>query len=611
MLKKEIISVLKQTFYYLILVFTLPWILLITTIVRDGTYFQVFFPLLQYGLLFWAFFMGISLFSSEQGQHGMEYLLSLPYTRFQLIGIKILPRAVVVLALYLFCWLLYANGGGNAAALPHFSFTILYFSVFCIALSYSARSDNFLVLFVFTWFSLIAYLGILSGIFWTTLQAKGYIFYEFEIMPFFTEGLDSYLENLIVPVSIGILLPFLIALFFSFKKFDARPIQAYNMRFLKVFVPFFIAGLIGGFVFSHQTLDIGYTNYYLTQDLQVVESNSYSGIRIYDGQKVHRVNMDVRYYRPSWEKNGFLYYRGGNRIARLNTRKNTSEILYEAPKGKWIYWSTWGHEQTLVFLEMTRDYTDFQFVFMDLDTRDVKKIPISGEFLGENSYWNIFGADTVEGRRYWLMSPGGRDKPVYQLWEDGIIDRIGTSQKWPFFINRILFCYVGNEIIARKYKEGRFEIIRSIPNEKDLLFGRFVHYQRELSNFPVKEIYGRKVYRSSDDKNAGRTYRAKYARLDLDNFEIKEMPAPENFMDFYSPNAGSLYALEKDDLAHEVKLYQVERGTLNLLKSFKDVDPEDGLNDVDIYQSGILVENGKKIRVYAWPDLREIKFKKL
>jgi ABC-type transport system involved in multi-copper enzyme maturation permease subunit len=613
MLKKEIISVLKQTFYFLIMAFTAPGILIVTTIIRDGSYFQVFFPLLQFGLLFWALFMGISMFSSEQSQRGMEYLLSLPYTRLHLIGLKILPRVVVVLALYLFCWLLYANGGGNAAVLPHFSFTILYFAVFCIALSYSARSDNFLALFVLTMFSLIAYLGILSGIFWATLQAKGYIFYEFEIMPFFTEGLDSYLENLIVPVSIGILLPFLIALFFSFKKFDARPIKAYNIRFLKAFLPVLIVGLIGGFVFSRQTLDIGYTNYYLTPDLQVVESNSYSGVIIYDGQRAHRIDLDVRYYWPSWEDNGFVYFRGGNRIGRLNTREHTSEILYEAPLGRRINWRTWGYEQTMVFLERTRDYTDFQFVSIDLETRDVKKIPLTGESFGEYSNWTIFGADKVEDKLFWLMYPHGRkeDKPVYQLWEDGQINSIGTSQSLPFYINRTLFSDIENEIIASKHKEGRFEILRSIPNEEDLHFGWYGHYPRKLSNSPANEVYGRKVYRPSDDTNAGRTYHAKYARLDLDTYEIEEMPGPENYVAFYSFNTGLYYALEWDDAAQEVKLYKVEKGKLELFKTFQDVDPEHGLNDVQLSQSGILVKKGKKIKVYAWPDLKEIKFKKL
>ncbi len=612
MLKKEIISVIKHNFYFLIMVFAASGLLNVT-IIRDGSYFQVFFPLLQYGLIFWALFMGISLFSSEQGQRGMEYLLSLPYTRIHLIGLKILPRVVALVALYCFCWLLYIKGGGNAAVLHHFAFTILYFAAFFIALSYSASSDNFLVLFVFTIFSMMAYLGILSGIFWATLQAKGYVFYEFEIMPFFTEGLDSFLENLIVPVSIGILLPFLIALFVSFKKFDVRPVKTYNVRFLKVFIPLFIAGLIGGFVFSHQTLDIGYTHYYLTQNLQVIESNSYSGVNIYDGQKVYRVNTDGNYDRLSWEENGYVYFGDGGRLARLNTREHTMELLYEAPRGKWIYWRTWGYEQTMVFVESKRDYTGLQFVLLDIDSREVRKIPLTREILGEDSYWIIFGADRFEGRRYWLMHPGGSrgDKPIYQLWEDGQIDSVGTSQKWPCYINRALFSYGENVIEVSQYKEGRFEVLRSIPNEDDLHFGWYLHYQRKLTNSPVKEIYGRRVFRPLKGENAGRNYCTKYARLNLDNFEIEELADSENYLHFFSPNPDSFYALEWDDSVHEVKIYEVNGETLRLLKTFKDVNPAHGLNDVDIAESGLLVKRGKKIKVYAWPELKEIKFKKL
>lgn len=80
---------------------------------------------------------------------------------------------------------------------------------------------------------------------------------------------------------------------------------------------------------------------------------------------------------------------------------------------------------------------------------------------------------------------------------------------------------------------------------------------------------------------------------------------------FYSPNPDSAYALEWDDLAHEEKLYGLNKGTLELLKTFNDVDPRYGLNDVEISKGGLLIRRKNKIKVYAWSDLKEIKFKKL
>jgi ABC-type Fe3+/spermidine/putrescine transport system ATPase subunit len=499
-----------------------------------------------------------------------------------------------------------------SAAVHFFSFTILYFALFCISLFLSASSDNFLILFVFSLFSLAAFLCLVFGIFWAALQAKGYIFYEFEIRPFFTESAERYLVNLIIPV-IGILLPLLISLFLAFRKFDMRPAKNYNKRFFKIFVPVFILGLIGSFVFSHQTPEIGYTDYFLTQDLQVVEANEYTGVKIYDGQREYRVNIDVNYFWPLWEESPFIYFWDGESVGRLSTVEHTTEILYEAPQGKWIDWRSWGYEQTMAFLERKRNYSDTQLVLLDIDSRDVKKIPLTGESFIEYSNWMIFGADKVEGRRFWLMYPQGvlGEKPIYQLWEDGRIEGIGASQKWPCYINRTLLSYTENEIILSKHKEGKFEVLQNTPNREDFHFGWYVHFQKKLNNSPMKEIYGRKIYHPSDEKNIGQDYYAEYARLNLDNFEIEELADLNGYLAFYSPNTDVFYALEMDDAAHEANLYQVKEGTLKLLKKFKDVDPTYGLNNLDIFRSGILVKKGNKIKVYALPDLKEVKFKKL
>jgi ABC-type transport system involved in multi-copper enzyme maturation permease subunit len=614
MLKKEMTDVLKQTFYFLAAVLLLPGILIVTALVRDVSYFQIFFPLFQFGLLFWALFMGISLFSTERGQRGMEYLLSLPYSRLRLIGLKILPRATVVLALYLVCWLLYTQGGEKSAAVHSFSFTLLYFALFCIALSLSASSENFLVLFVFSLFTLFVFFGLMLGIFWAALQARGYIYYELELRPFFTDSLDKYLVNLLIPIALGLLLPLLLSLFLSFKKFDLRPVKNYNKRFFRVFAPVLILCLIGCFVFAHQTLDIGRTNYYLTQNLQVVESNAYSGVKIYDEQKPYKVSIDVDYLRPLWEESVFLYFRDrNNRVGRLDTREHTTDILYEAPPGKWIDWSYWGYERTMAFLERKRDYSETHLVLMDIDSGQTKKIPLNkesftGESIKEYYNWYIFGADEVDGMRFWLMCPGvvSEERSIYQLWEDGRIDSIGTSRKWPCYLNRTLFSYTKNEIIVSEHKKGLFEALRSIPNEEDFHFGWYVYSWRKLTNFPVHEIYGQTIDIHSDEKNTKRTYSTKYARLNLENFEIDKLDDVRGDLSFYSPESNVFYALEEDDSAREANLFEVIEGTLKHMKTFKDVDPATGLKVLDFTNNGLLIKEGRRIKIYSLPDLKRV-----
>ena len=162
MLKKEISDVFKQTVIFAVFALGLPAFI---TIISNLSYFTAFFPMFQFGLLFGAFFMGTSLFSLERGQRGMEYLLSLPYSRYQVVGFKILPRLAVVLLFYAVFVILYTNGGEDLVALPFLSFTFLYFSLYLISLSLSASSENFIILFVASLFSLFIYLNLLPLVF--------------------------------------------------------------------------------------------------------------------------------------------------------------------------------------------------------------------------------------------------------------------------------------------------------------------------------------------------------------------------------------------------------------------------------------------------------------
>ncbi|MDH5467852.1 MAG: ABC transporter permease, partial [Candidatus Aminicenantes bacterium] len=132
MLKKEISDVLRHNFFFILFILLLPAFLVVTRILPNQSYYSVFFPLFQFGLLFWAFFMGTSLFSVERGQRGMEYLLSLPLSRYKLIGLKILPRFIAILIFYLIFLILYLGEGSNYAALSLVSFTTVYFSFYLI-----------------------------------------------------------------------------------------------------------------------------------------------------------------------------------------------------------------------------------------------------------------------------------------------------------------------------------------------------------------------------------------------------------------------------------------------------------------------------------------------
>ncbi|MCK4556904.1 MAG: hypothetical protein KAU47_05260, partial [Candidatus Aminicenantes bacterium] len=332
MLKKEISDVLKQTAIFIVFLFALPAFLVFTNIIvpEPQPYFSVFFPLFQFGLLSWAFFMGASLFSVEQGQRGMEYLLSLPFSRYKLAGLKILPRFISILLFYIVFLIIYLGEGTNHAALSLVSFTTIYFSFYLISLSLSASSDNFLVLFVVSLFSLFIFLGLGLLIFWLVVKMKGYIYYDVEISPFITGELESFIVIFIFFIAFCLLLPLLVAFILSIKKFDIRPSRVYNMRFIKFLAPLFVLGLLVSFFFAHKIVYIGESEYYLTRDYKLIEHNYYSGLKIYDGKKVHKIQEPFFFYYPFAEKNQYVYGETYATILRIDTSDYSVDTLYES-----------------------------------------------------------------------------------------------------------------------------------------------------------------------------------------------------------------------------------------------------------------------------------------
>jgi hypothetical protein len=617
MLRKESIEVIKQSAFFILGALIVPGFLLITTIVRNQSYFQVFFPIFQVGLIFWAMFLGVSLFSSDRGQRGMEYLLSLPYSRLKLVGLKTLPRSIAVLFFYLVFLILYLRGGINVMALSFISFSVIYFSLFLIALSLSPSSENFIVLSIVSLFSLCVYLWFIYLIFWTAIKAKGFIYYELKIRPFFVgQEIESIFIILLVPVTILLLLPPLLSFILSFKKFDMRPSRIYNKRYFKFFAPLFILGLIASFLFAYQGIDFKYSSYYLSQDHKLIEQKAYSSVKIYDGDKVHKIKRQFDFSSPSLEENGYVYYRSYfSEIFRLNTSQHTIEIFYEAPRLNWIDWSIYKYEQTIAFIERTERkkdrFAEPQLVLIDEPSRKITRIPLDREPLKDYYHPAIFGADRMGDKTFWLMR-GVRDYKdkkytIMKLWEDGKVEIVGESEKWPCYVNRMLITYSGNEIIISRDKEGRFELVRKVPNTEGFIIWQAGYREENLSNIPLKEIYGRKFIYTSEEKGR-RKYTVKCARLNLENFELEEIKDFKGDLLYFYPD--DYYAFELDEATPKARFYRLKEGKLNFIKELTKFDLK-SYENIGIFKAGVVLKKGRRVRVYAFPDLNELKFKKL
>jgi hypothetical protein len=620
MLRKESIEVIKQSVFFILGALFVPGFLLITTIVRNQSYFQVFFPIFQVGLIFWAMFLGVSLFSSDRGQRGMEYLLSLPYSRLKLVGLKTVPRGIAVLFFYLVFLILYLRGGINAMALSFISFTVIYFSLYLIALSLSSSSENFIILSIVSLFSLCVYLWFIYLVFWTAIKAKGFIYYELEIRPFFVgQEIESIFIKLLVPAAVCILLPPLLSFILSFKKFDMRPSRIYNKRYFKFFAPLFILGLIASFLFAYQGIDLGYSSYYLTQNHKLIEYNSYnySNIKIYDNGKVFKIKGQFDFYRLDLEDNEYVYAISyWDKIIRLSTSKLKMEVFYEAPRGHWLEWGAiYKYEQTIAFIENIEKkknrYAETQLVLIDEPSKKITRIPFDREPLKDYYHPVIFGADRMGDKTFWLVrvtrNYKAKENPIVKLWEDGKVELVGESEKFPCYANQLLITYAGNEIIISNEKDGKFELIRKIPNPEGFMIWKAAYREENLSNVLLKEIYCRKFIYTSEEKGK-RKYTIKCARLNLENFELEEIKDFKGELLYFYPD--DYYAFELDEVMPKARFYSLKEGKLNFIKELTAFDLK-SYDNIGIFRAGVVLKKGKKVRAYAFPDLRELKFKKL
>jgi len=562
-------------------------------------------------------FMGVSLFSSDRGQRGVEYLLSLPFSRLQLAGLKIFPRSMAVLFFYIVFLILYLRGGINVMALSFLSFTVIYFSLFLIAVSLSASSENFIVLSIVSLFSLCVYLGVIYLIIWTAIKAKGYIYYQLKIRPFFVgQEIELGFIILLVPVIILLLLPSLLSFMLSFNKFDMRPSRIYNKRFFKFFAPFFILGLIISFLIAYQGIHFEYSLYYLTQDHKLIGYNIYSDVKIYDRDKAYKIKGQFDLSSPFLEENEYVYYRSyPGEILGLNKSQNTIEKFYEASRSKCFDWSIYKYEQTIAFIERTlrmKDrYAEPQLVLLDEPSRKITRIALDREPLKDYFYRAIFGADRIGDKTFWLMRAirdfRAKEHPIVKVWEDGKVEVIGESEKWPCYVNRMLITYAGNEIIISRDKEGKFVPLRKVPNPEGFIIWQAGYREENLSNIPLKEIYARKFIITSDEKGK-RKYRVRCARLDLENFELEEVKDFKGDLIYLYP--ADYYALELDEAAPKARFYELKEGKLNFIKELTAFDLK-SYDNIEIFKAGVVLKKGRKIRVYAFPNLRELKFKKL
>jgi len=606
MLNKELKEVLKQSLYFIMAILFMPAVL---KIFIHQSYFEIFFPLFQFGLLFWALLMGNFIFSLDRAQRGMEYLLSLPYSRLQLIGLKFLPRLGAVVIFFLLHLMIYSHSGSNAAAISLFSFTLVYLTLFLIAFSFSAVSENFVVSSVISIFFLSIYLSLLFLSFYLTFLIKEIPFYWGNIHEFLYIKEWPYLLGSGSVTAIVLLLPFLISILLAFKKFDIRPSSVYNKHFFKYFIPLLIAGFVTSSFLAYLGIGRLSNNHFLTQNNILLESG-YDYVKIYDKEKVSKLKRDFILWNAI-EKDNYIIGRDYtfNRksfnllFLRLDLNNNKVTSLYEIKGKKYFgYDSFKKFKNNIVFIEKGDNSSEFELVFVNINSGKINRLKVDHTL---DKYYRplLFGTDKWEGKRFWLVSMRQKQKiAILQIWEDGKINNLGISQndkiyRSPAYANRMLFVSTPESLNIYRLFPGRRELLKEIPGQ-DISIKIYPFLQeQDMANYPLKEVYGKKGN--------------KIIRLDLGDLTIKELGEYEGRIVYIYPN--TFYFREQSKDIKTLKLHRLKDGKILFLKEFRltGIKKNKPLDQISIFKTGVVASIKGKVKIYSLPDMKEIKFKGL
>jgi len=604
MLKKEINEIVKQTMFLIGVLFVYLTIMYTIEVVTGGDsdffkYFQIFY---QIYIFVFSFFLGLSLFSYEIRNGGFEYLLTLPVTRTKLLLIKILPRLVMLIILYLGYMVLLGLSTTKPFVIPPELFNSLYFSLFFISTAFSVMRGNFvanslLTMFMFTLFILAGNLVV-----WF-VETNHFGVESFKISLFVMEGNFPFHSYTIYILSTLLALPFVASLFYGFKKYDIRTSGRYIKRFVVMFIPLFIAGMIISWFILGGDISTSYDNYYLTRERNVIKYNFVKSYILENGEEKEIPNIFPWGFN-SYERGDSIYLlqsnsdRKSGKIIRFYKKSQKIVDLYIPDTNRYLVYQLYGYKENLVFMEIEGErYSNNinkYLVFLNIRTKSVSKVKTG---LKNLSLCGVIDSGT---QRKWIgyyIKNGGLT--VYTIEESGKYREILRSDIRPVYSNGVLVTYKKGHLELGTFSGSTYEFKKKIKVEKDILCTNSFFPNGDLSFSKFKYLYGKKIV---DNRITD------FYMLDLDELTLVSFTTGNIKYGIIRPGPyGNTYFAEFDT---------ADRNKLEKIYRFagKDLIPLlDLKNSNETYlrflQNGVSVRDGKNIKFYTYPDLKEIKFK--
>ena len=237
--RKEWREVGQQSLYFILALAAMALLVGVMDLLQDKPFNgEKIIIILGLWLLMFSLFLGLSPFAMDSKQKGMEYLLTLPYSRRRLLLIKLLPRLAAVVFFHLVFALIYSLLGNDAFSGGFAFFSLAYFALFFISFSLSVVNENFIVQSIWAGIALCGYLAlclyiVMLGFSWKFGMPSS------SVGSSLWQDLSFDPPTLFSSIAVFLMMatPFVASLFLAFKKFDLKPARAFNRHQLLIFAP--------------------------------------------------------------------------------------------------------------------------------------------------------------------------------------------------------------------------------------------------------------------------------------------------------------------------------------------------------------------------------------
>ncbi len=623
--KKEWREVSRQSLYFVLAVAAIALLIGGIDLVQGRSFAsEKFIIMLGLGLLMFSMFLGLSPFALDSKQKGMEYLLTLPYSRRRLLLIKLLPRLAGVVLFYLAFALMYGLMGSDAFGDGFTAFSLAYFALFFISFSLAVVHENFIVQSIWAGIALCGYMALCLficalGFAWKFGMPSSWL----GSRPW--QDLAYDLPTLLTTIAVFLLMavPFVVSLFLAFKKFDLKPTRFFNRRQLLLFIPMLLltfAAALGITYFVQKSSGYDYSDFYILRDQRLLKVGFPGKLVLYDETSRRQVDTKSAAFwdRLLLEKGDRLYLCGYDSkdetrfIGCLNLADLSWKILHRCPTRYFVVPGYQGFRydgESFVYLR--RIWAEAELPGIDStqivrsDTLELVRVdPASGKTrvitfrspLFRNYYepW-IIGCDQPSGQRFWLVAHKWSN--VLRLWEDGRIENLGLSKGFPAYAGGLLFTRDDHSLVVRRLLGAGSETVKEIDGKFWLInpFFSFLSLNKQMDG-----IYAERNKR--------------IVRIDLATLAVDDVGPRRGQIFFVQP--GNFYYSEYESWLGDRKkpdrwrkIYRLQGSKMVFLKQLDFRGPDFG--HVWIEKSGVTLRENGITRIFAFPDLRELKFKKL